>query len=139
MLIEQFVRSEDGSYRLPLEYKCHTFGDTVAAVEVIERKGINNARNRYYTPAWEPFPDPMNRCLRQDELREPPRCYEQMLDLAVKLGVALGTYARLDFFATDQGCVFNEFTVFPFEGRDYTPYCDELFGALWAEKLPRAT
>jgi hypothetical protein len=140
ILIEQFVRTEDGSYRLPLEYKCHTFGDTVAAVEVIDRRGINNARHRYYTPAWEPIADPMNTCLRQDEqLRQPPRCYEQMLAQAARLGAALGTYLRLDFFATDQGCVFNEFTTFPFEARNFTPYCDALFGALWAEKFPDAT
>jgi hypothetical protein len=46
---------------------------------------------------------------------------------------------RIDFFATDRGCMFNEFSSVPVGGHENTPYCDELFGALWAEKVPHAT
>jgi hypothetical protein len=35
--------------------------------------------------------------------------------------------------------MFNEFSSVPVGGRENTPYCDELFGALWAEKVPHAT
>ncbi len=139
ILAEEFVRSEDGQYRLPVEYKCHTFGDTVAAVEMIERTGANTARHRYYAADWRPMPDPMNTILPQAALAAPPRCLDEMLDLAGRLGGAIGTYVRVDCFATDRGCVFNEFASTPANGRGFTAFCDDLFGGLWEEKVGNAT
>jgi hypothetical protein len=139
ILIEEFVRAEDGSYRLPLEYKCHTFGDTVGAVEVIDRSGgLNSGKNRYYTPAWQPFSQRMHSMRMDETVRDRPACLAAMLELAMKIGAAIGTYARLDFFASDEGCVFNEFTELPFLGRNFTPFCDDFFGRLWAEKCANA-
>jgi hypothetical protein len=138
-LIEEFVRSEDGRYQLPIEYKCHTFGDTVPAVEVIVRTGPKQGKHRFYTPEWEPWSDPMNVSMPRAELTEPPQCLDEMVSLAVGLGTELRTYVRIDFFATDRGCVFNEFSSLPWGGKNFTPHCDELFGALWAEKFPDAT
>jgi hypothetical protein len=54
------------------------------------------------------------------------------------MGAELGTYMRIDFFATDGGCVFNEFSSAPGRGEGYTPYCNGVFGALWAERFPDA-
>ncbi len=139
ILAEEFVRSEDGQYRLPVEYKCHTFGDTVAAVEMIERTGANTGQHRYYASDWRPMPDPMNTILPQAELTDPPRCLAEMLALARRLGTAVGTYVRVDFFATDRGCVFNEFASTPANGRGFTAFCDDLFSRLWEDKFPDAT
>lgn len=141
VLLEEFVRTEEGHYRLPLEYKCYTFGDTVAAVEMIERSSIyaGGARHRYYTPDWKPFADPVNLGLPPLPHADPPRCLDQMLRNAVRLGAAFGTFVRVDFFSTDRGCVFNEFSSTPGKGTAYTPYGDELLGALWTAKYPHAT
>ena len=139
ILAEEFVKTEDGRYRLPIEYKCHTFGDTVAAVELIERRSARRGELRFYTPGWEPFPDPMDIGLPQAELTSPPPCLEEMLRCAQRLGTSVSTYVRIDFFSTDRGCVFNEFSSTPRKGASCTPYCDEIFGALWAEKFPHAT
>ena len=59
-----------------------------------------------------------------------------MLELARRMGATLATYMRIDFFVTDRGCVFNEFSSVPARGRYYTPYSDRVFGALWAERIP---
>jgi hypothetical protein len=137
VLIEEFADADGDSCRLPIEYKCHTFADTVAAVEVVERTGVRAATHRFYGSTWEPFRDPMNTDLPQGELRDPPSCLEDMLRFAVRLGTAFGTYVRVDFFAGARGCLFNEFSSTPTQ--PFTPYCDDLFGALWAEKFPDAT
>ena len=139
ILAEEFVRSEDGQFRLPAEYKCHTFGDTVAAVEMIERAGAKEARHRYYTSDWRAFSDPMNTILPPLELRDPPEHLQEMLGLAARLGAAIGTYMRIDFFATDRGVVFNEFASTPANGHAFTPFCDDLFGGLWEARCPHAT
>ena len=37
VLVEEFIKTETGEYELPIEYKCHVFGETVGAIEVIRR------------------------------------------------------------------------------------------------------
>jgi TupA-like ATPgrasp len=138
LVIEEFVRSEDGSRRLPPELKCHVFGGAVAAVELVERVVSVAHSRRYYTPSWETFPDPMNTNMPISEIRSRPEGLEPMVELAARIGAELGTYMRIDFFATDRGCVFNEFSTLPVLGQGFTPYCDELFGALWEEHCPGA-
>ena len=138
VMAEEFVRSEDGQYRLPIEYKCYTFGDTIGAVQVIEREGVRTARHGFYTPHWEMFEDAMNTELPPAGRRDPPSCLAEMIALAARLGGAVGTFMRVDFFATEHGCVFNEFASTPGGGHRFTPFCNELFGALWEEKFPHA-
>lgn len=139
-MLGELIKREDGPVALPLEYKCHTFSDEVVAVQVLERWSRAESRNRYYTPQWQPIPDPISTFVPSDgQLRDPPACLERMLDLAATLGAELGTYMRIDFFVAERGCVFNEFSSMPLLGRDYTPYGEELFGSVWAKKCPNAT
>jgi hypothetical protein len=142
ILVEAFAAPEDGGDRLPTECKFHVFGDVVAAIEVIERASIRleDARVRVLTPGWEPFRDPMLTGYPVADLREAPRALDEMLAHALRLGGAFGSYVRVDFFATDTGCLFNEFSSTPrYRSLGYTPYCDELFESLWQEKFPEAT
>jgi hypothetical protein len=138
VMVEEFVRSDDPRYYLPIEYKCHTFGDTVGAIEVLERQ-TKKARRLFYTADWQVITDPMSTQGYLAEPRDPPRCLDQIVFLATCLGRALGTYMRVDFFATHGGCVFNEFSSTPADGDGWTPFCDELFGSYWDEKFPHAT
>jgi hypothetical protein len=133
VLIEARVRPEDPSRALPLEYKVHAFAGVAGAVEVIDRRDIATAEHRYYTPAWERFDDPMNTRLPPLASAARPAALDELLDLAARMGAAIGTYMRIDFFAGDAGLVFNEFASTPSEGRHFTPYANELFGRLWAE------
>ena len=139
ILIEEFIRTDERD-ALPLEAKCHTFGDEVAAVQLLERTSGHAGRSwRFYTPDWEPVPDRMNTYLDEAEIKEAPACLGRMLELAGRMGAELGTYMRIDFFVTDGGSVFNEFSSVPLRGRYFTPYCDRVFGALWAARFPDAT
>lgn len=140
VLLEEFVCAEDGQSRLPTEYKCHTFGDVVAAIEVLTRQDHepDSAVVRYYTPAWEPFADPMDLACPLGPLTPPPRCLQAILHAATTLGTAVGTYMRVDFFAPDCGCIFNEFSSTPNKGKMFTPYADEFFGTFWDEKFPES-
>ena len=139
LLVEAFVPSEGADCRLPIEYKCHTFGRTVAAVQVLERTGRLTGIHRYYTARWEPFPDVMDAHYPLAPPRAPPRCLDEMLGVATQLGQAIGTYMRIDFFDGVAGAVFNEFSSTPQVQRPvYTRYCDEMFGALWQQRFPDA-
>lgn len=141
LLIEEYVAPEEGGAGLPIEYKCHVFGARVAAVQVIERPGAGaKGRQRFYTPAWEPFSDPMTTIMALAEPRPAPAFLAEMLACAERLGRALATYMRIDFFGGARGCVFNEMTSTTAHAspRYITPHCDELFGRFWREEVPDA-
>lgn len=140
VLVEQFVESEEGCSRLPVEYKCHTFGGVLVAIGVVERMHDKAATVRVYKPDWEPFADPMNTMCPLGEVRDRPPFLREMTDLAVRMGSAIGTYMRIDFFGTDRGCVFNEFSSTPMVAKaEFTPFSNEFFDAHWREKCPDAS
>lgn len=136
ILVEEFVTTEDGEYQLPVEYKCHVFGETVGAIQVIQRSGDpQHTRQRFYTAQWKLFEDQMWPNLPPGTYIDPPQCLEEMLTLAKKLGKAYGAYVRVDFYASEKGCVFGEFSSTPARGRGFTTYADDYFGTLWQENL----
>ena len=133
VLVEEFVKDEQGEHKLPTEYKCHLFGEKIAAIQVIQRMDNVRAKHRYYTENWEMFEDPMSTILPLDDIRRPPRCLDEMRASARTLGKAYGTYVRADFYASEAGCVFGEFSSTPSLGETFTPYANHYFGALWQE------
>jgi hypothetical protein len=135
LLLQEFVRTEDGEYQLPIEYQCHMFGGVVGAIQVIRRRIKQSSPNRFYSEAWEPFADKMRAMLPLAEYRDPPRCLDEMLRTVKTLGEVYGTYVRIDVFATDKGCVFNEFAPTPARGANFTPFANEYFGRLWEKYL----
>lgn len=138
LLVEERVRPPDGSRRLPVEYKCYAFGGTVAAVAVIHRTrlGEGGASTRMYTPAWEPWSEPYVDNLPEAGIDAPPDFLAEMMALAERVGAAAGTYLRVDFFAGERGCVFNEFSSVPGGGLGYTRAADEYLGAAWQRAVP---
>nr|MDQ3398613.1 hypothetical protein [Deinococcota bacterium] len=136
VLVEEFVRTESSEYRLPNEYKVHIFNENIATIQVIRRKRRKEAIHRFYTEAWEPFDDVMNSGYPLDVFLEPPQCLDEMLRAAKTLGKAYNAFVRIDFYATDRGCVFGEFTPTPNRGVAYTDYASDYFEKLWRETYP---
>jgi hypothetical protein len=141
-LVEQFIGREGDGSRLPVEYKCHTFGGRVAAVQVLERVSCRprQTTRRYYRPDWGAFDDPMDLADPLADPIPPPAFLEQMVEVSARMGAAIGTYMRIDFLAGEAGVVFNEFSSTPgIRKPQFTPWCNELFGRIWEEACPGAT
>lgn len=136
VLAEQFVRDESDGRVLPLEYNFYSFNGHIAAVGVRARKRENKSSARLYTPQWELFDDPIWANRELDIVRPPPRCLEEMLDMARRLGAAYGIFVRIDLFASDQGGVFGEFSATPSKGRGFTPFANASFNELWEKHCP---
>ena len=140
-LVEQFIEREDGSGRLPIEYKCHTFGSHVAAIQRTERahEGDGGITHRFYRPDWSLFDDPMSTAVPLTRPVAAPPFLEALLETARQLGQAVGTYMRVDMFGSCAGIVFNEFSSMPaLRHPKFTPHCRELFGAMWDDTFPDA-
>lgn len=138
VLVEEFVKSETGEYVLPVEYKCFMFGTTVAAIQVVHRTGLA-ARHRFYTASWQDFPDEMSTALPLAPRSDPPRAVDQILACARALGSAYGTFVRVDCYASDQGCVFGEFSSTPSQGMTFTALANEYLGGHWDAAFPDRT
>ncbi|MGH7832262.1 MAG: ATP-grasp fold amidoligase family protein, partial [Candidatus Binatia bacterium] len=120
ILVEELV-TDNRESGLPTEYKCHVFLEKIAAIQVLHR-GVDqrDTKHRFYTEQWEIFDDPISTKFQTDNYSDPPGCLDEMLTMAKRLGRAYGTYVRVDFYASEQGCVFGEFA--SSHGRGFTRY-----------------
>jgi hypothetical protein len=138
LLAEEFVKTEQGDFRLPIEYSFYTFGGRVALIEVKRRLSLKSYAYRTYFSPWELMQEPIwaSDLYQHDKHEWRPRCLDEMLQVASRLGAAYGnTFVRVDLFATDRGCVFGEFASVP-GVRTMSDYVDRLLGRLWQELCP---
>jgi hypothetical protein len=134
-LVEQFIESENGGGELPVEYKCHTFGGKVGAVEVVLRKGGDiPPKFGFFTPEWSKLSHGYRTKLELDWI-DPPKHLDEILECASRLSKVYETYVRSDFYSSDEGCVFGEFSSVPGNGHDYTDSLNGYFERLWQENL----
>jgi len=137
LIAEEFVRDESGRVRVPTEYKLFVFGDHVAAIEVSQRVGLDahkNPRNAY-TASWTPFEPRLRTADYLHADFEPPRCLDEMVEVALRLARVYGTFVRVDLYATERGCVFGELSSTPSQGTGFSAGADRVLGELWRERL----
>lgn len=138
LLVEELVPNEKGERVLAVDYKLHVFAGVIGAIQVIHRSPGPEMRaaNRFYSTDWEPFDDPMYTGLPQAAPSEPPACLARVLEDARTLGGVVGSYMRVDLYATCQGSVFGEFSSTPHGGEGFTPFADAYFESLWRQHCP---
>jgi hypothetical protein len=137
VLVEEFVHSPGRSGALPREYKLHVFGDRIAAIEAQHRAGRKPKMQRQFDADWNPLPEPIHTRVPSGGAFDPPRSLDEMIRCVRRLGVALGTYVRVDYYDTDQGPVFSEFSSTPGSGTQHTRFGDDYMGRFWSEVYPR--
>ncbi|MFD2513093.1 ATP-grasp fold amidoligase family protein [Pontibacter locisalis] len=136
-LIEEFVRSEKGEYTIPDDYKVYTFGGEVACIQVINRLGRKEGLTSFYSESWDLLEN-MNTLYPETTYQQPPECLQEIIARAKELGRSYGIFVRIDFYATDKGAVFGEFTPTPGMGKGFSPYADRLFIGYW-DRLCKGT
>ena len=57
-LVEAFVPTESGAFELPIEYKCYMFGETIGAIEIVNRNETETTQV-FYTADWIRMTDRM--------------------------------------------------------------------------------
>lgn len=140
LLVEEFIGSTGSAAALPREYKIHVFGTRIAVIMVQERVARKVVRQRQFDADWKPLPQPIDTNVNTSQAFDPqqPRCFDEMLACARRLGSAFGTYVRVDYYATDAGPVFSEFASTPWgTRRQHTQFGDDYMGRLWNEIYPR--
>jgi hypothetical protein len=137
ILVEEFVHSAGRPGALPREYKFHAFGERIAAIEAQDRAGRKPKMQRQFDADWRPLPQPIHSRVPFGGVFDPPASLDEMIRCVRRLGVAFGTYVRVDYYDTDRGPVFSEFSSMPGGNEQHTPFGDDYMGRFWSEVYPR--
>ena len=134
-LFEEFVQSEQGEYRIPNDFKFLCFNGEIASIVVIDRLAPKVGYSYFYDEDWNKMKRLHYLYPGRDE-PEKPKCFPQMVEQAKILSRLYGIFVRIDFFATNKGAVFCEFTPTPALGRKFTPYGQKLLLKYWDTYCP---
>ena len=129
-LIEEFLRTEEGEYKIPDDFKLYMFNGEVATIQVINRLSPSRGTTACYDESWQPMEN-INTYYTSGNYQPPPKCLHEMVEKAKELSQSYEIFVRIDFYATDKGAVFGEFTPTPFLGSNFTPFADQLFISYW--------
>ncbi|MEJ7682261.1 MAG: ATP-grasp fold amidoligase family protein [Segetibacter sp.] len=111
-LFEEFVRTEDGEYKIPDDYKFYMFNGQIGCIQVINRLSNTTGFTSWYDENWNLLPN-LTTNYPEGKVQPIPKCLQEMIDYAGKLSKSYEIFVRVDFYATDKGAVFGEFTPTP--------------------------
>lgn len=129
-LIEEFVQTEKSEYKIPDDYKFYMFNGKVGCIQVINRLSNSKACTSWYDENWN-FIKNLTVNYPDGTEQSAPACLTEMTDAAKRLSFSYEIFCRIDFYATDKGTVFGEFTPTPGLGKGFTPAGDKLLTSYW--------
>lgn len=129
-LLEEFLKTEQGEYKIPDDYKFYMFNGNVGCIQIINRLSGTDGYTSWYNKDWKPLPN-FTANYPDGKEQAPPACLLEMTAAAERLSKAYQIFCRIDFYATDKGAVFGEFTPTPALGKGFTPAGDKLLTAYW--------
>lgn len=129
-LIEEFIKNERGEYEIPDDYKISAFNGEIACIEVINRIAPKKAFCSVYDENWNKM-KAVKILFPFAGFQNPPKCLNEMVQNAKDLSRAYEIFVRIDFYSTDKGCVFGEFTPTPSLGDNYTQFGEKLMISYW--------
>ena len=123
VLIERLLHQNGSIGELPLDYKCYVFGGRITYVHVIKRlsPGCKDLQHACYDAQLSPIPTPPPATAASDCIQPPtPQQFNEMKRYCRQLGIFPTLFTRVDFYITDDGVVFGEFTPHPNAGKRFT-------------------
>lgn len=129
-LIEEFIRTENGEYTIPNDFKFYMFDGEIAVIQVINRLSATKGYTNFYDQNWQLMPN-LTVNYPGGNYQAPPACLPEMIAQAKTLSKAYEIFVRIDFYATDKGVVFGEFTPTPALGKGFTPGANRMLANYW--------
>jgi hypothetical protein len=129
-LIEEFLQEEPGAYKILNDYKFFCFNGEIASCQLINRTGPKAGFGSFYDENWNPM-TAVHPGYPLVQSQPKPDCLEQMIAHVKALSRAYEIFVRIDFYATEKGAVFGEFTPTPGLGNGYSRYGQRLLISYW--------
>lgn len=132
-LIEEFLANQIGQKVIPNDYKFYCFNGKILFIQVNERNSIDKDEISFYDEDWNLI---RRKLLRNEKIniktpKPPPNCYSEMLFRVKSLSKIYERFVRIDFYSTDNGAVFGEFTATPRRGKHFTKYASQELIYMW--------
>lgn len=129
-LVEEFLKTELSVHKIPDDYKLYMFNGEIACIQLINRFSAHTGKTSWYDENWKRLRN-INSIYPVGSTQNAPACFEEIKAHARALSKSYQTFVRIDFYATDRGAVFGEFTPTPGMGFHFTRYGNRLFGKYW--------
>ena len=115
-IIEEFIKNKNNKYDIPDDYKIFCFNGHPEFILKVRGKGNdhNNISKKFYDVNWNVLPYLLDN-YKEDIYTNKSPLFEQMLEYSKRLSKIFGVI-RVDFYITDKGVVFGEFTPHPYGG-----------------------
>lgn len=128
LLVDPWIEGGEHGF---IDYKFHTFGGRVFAVQVDVDRFADHRRS-FFDPLWTPMQFELLYPKARYEI-PPPVALKEMLHHAEKIGEGFA-YVRVDLYEIEGKAKFGEATFYPGAGLEVfnPPEFDALFGALWS-------
>lgn len=134
-LCEEFLTDENGTHRIPDDYKFYMFNGEVACIQVINRFGPRKegvkGTAQYYDESWNIISKLKKSAYSEGKYQPPPKCLQEMISYAKTLSKAYRIFVRVDLYATQKGAVFGEFCPTPARGYGFTSFGSKLLITEW--------
>lgn len=132
-LVEELIADVNPRYAVPRDFKFVAAGGRVHLLYVVNRNfGHETSYSSWFARPWTYINDRMNHlCLFGPNMMKPAG-YDLLLAAADQLAQVLGVYVRIDFYLTNNGPVFGEFTPFPDHGLYNTEIGERALSQLWS-------
>ncbi|QNL51730.1 hypothetical protein H8S90_09210 [Olivibacter sp. SDN3] len=134
-LVEEFLQSTDGTFRILDDYKFMCFNGHIATCHVINRLSPKAGFGCFYDTQWNKM-KPLHTTYPMRDGQVKPACFDEMVQQAQKLSKAYEIFVRIDFYATCKGAVFGEFTPTPGMGQGFSAYGKKLLISYWDQYCP---
>jgi hypothetical protein len=141
-IIEEFLKTEQGEFKIPIDYKFYAFDGVIAAIQVIQRFGYKKSISGIYDEGWNQMKHLFRKrrfSFKGDRFKgrfERPPKLEEMIEYAKRLSKAYEIFVRIDLYATQKGTVFGEFTPTPSKGDYFTSQADKMLLKYWDNFCP---
>jgi hypothetical protein len=129
-LVEEFLTNENGQNEILKDYKMYCFNGEIACIWVINRLSPKSGFGYFYDENWEPLKMVSN-IYPKGKPELAPKCLKEMVKQAKALSKTYEIFVRIDFYATDKGAVFGEFTPTPGLGSCTSRYGQKLLISYW--------
>lgn len=131
LIIEEFLPNEDGGVVVPNDYRFYTFDGNIIFIQLDKRKGLEKDQVSFYDQNWNLIEEKILIDAVIDREDPAPHCFEEMKAQVRLLSRYYKNFARIDFYATQKGAVFGEFTPTPRKGKFLTSYGNRKLVEAW--------
>lgn len=127
ILVEEFIQDYDDRFLIPRDFKVYVAGGQAHIIQVIDRNGPKKAwSHSFYDRNWNEIQDRVQETYARGSRISAPERLSELISLSERMAKEINCFMRLDFFISPDRVVFGEFTSYPFAGRHYTQWGDDL-------------